>query len=883
MAKTTLQLRRGSQAENAVFTGALGEVVVDTTRKTLVVHDGATVGGTALATLASPAFSGNPTAPTPTFGDNDTSIATTAFVAAAISTFGAAPANTDSLSEGATNLYFTKNRVYSGLTAGGNITITQPGGAGTNAVITYTQPSNVSSFANDAGYLTSASILNSLSVVSTPSGALTYNNVTGTFTFAEAVSSVNGLTGIVVLNTDNISDAGRTNKWASSTTVRGYFSAGTGIAYSSGTGAISLANATITLNSKSISLTSGTSQSLLTDDITEGSTNKYASATNVRAQLSAGTGVSFTSGVISIGQAVGTTDSVTYANLTATTNLTVNTNLIKTDAGNSRVGINKTTPVYTLDVAGDVNVTGKVRMSGDAGTSGYILQSKGATASPQWVDIANSLPEIVELDRLRIASIAQSTWYAFINGTTFTDPEDTYGTQGSGTFALGMNITAPPYATNSASGSGAVSFTGTINNGGVSAGTILTVITTPTGGSGSLYAGMGVNASAFNATNVILTNTYIVGQLTATGTAAAQLTYSSGGALNATTITFTVINGVAVGQLISGFGIPDGTTVTAVSGLAVTFSKQLTGQAFGTYSFYARGGVGTYTVNQSQLVTSTGMTCGVAWLSFDSQANTDLNGTDNIFQTGQSITVTSVVPNTFNGVYTVTYATPTVVAYASTATGPQTSSGYARATLPSSTAITSINQAVVASTTINGTSLTVGSVTSGTISVGQAVYRAGATNLANLYIVSGSGLNWTLNRNPGNLGSFASLTLTSYTLSTPATCLPTLFNGTSRIIDGGNTVFSPESNGIPVAITYPIQVQLAKNGVTLSPWLNNSGSVWQNITPFGDYTVDSAGNIVFSTPPQLSDTITGTVLVGRSVNPVVKTYPFRAVDIMLGT
>ena len=39
---------------------------------------------TSRAPLASPAFSGNPTAPTPAAGDSDTSIATTAFVGAAI-------------------------------------------------------------------------------------------------------------------------------------------------------------------------------------------------------------------------------------------------------------------------------------------------------------------------------------------------------------------------------------------------------------------------------------------------------------------------------------------------------------------------------------------------------------------------------------------------------------------------------------------------------------------------------------------------------------------------------------------------------------------------------------------------------------------------------
>ena len=46
-----LQLRRGSSAEHDTFTGAVGEVTVDTTNKTLRVHDGSTVGGTRLATL----------------------------------------------------------------------------------------------------------------------------------------------------------------------------------------------------------------------------------------------------------------------------------------------------------------------------------------------------------------------------------------------------------------------------------------------------------------------------------------------------------------------------------------------------------------------------------------------------------------------------------------------------------------------------------------------------------------------------------------------------------------------------------------------------------------------------------------------------------------
>lgn len=48
MAKV-LQMRRGTTAQNDAFTGAEGELTVDTTAITLRVHDGVTAGGTALA------------------------------------------------------------------------------------------------------------------------------------------------------------------------------------------------------------------------------------------------------------------------------------------------------------------------------------------------------------------------------------------------------------------------------------------------------------------------------------------------------------------------------------------------------------------------------------------------------------------------------------------------------------------------------------------------------------------------------------------------------------------------------------------------------------------------------------------------------------------
>jgi hypothetical protein len=44
-----VQIRRGTTAEHSTFTGLVGEITVDTTKDTLVVHDGATAGGYPLA------------------------------------------------------------------------------------------------------------------------------------------------------------------------------------------------------------------------------------------------------------------------------------------------------------------------------------------------------------------------------------------------------------------------------------------------------------------------------------------------------------------------------------------------------------------------------------------------------------------------------------------------------------------------------------------------------------------------------------------------------------------------------------------------------------------------------------------------------------------
>lgn len=49
MPSFAMQLRRGTTAQHSTFTGLEGEITVDTTKDTVVVHDGVTAGGVPLA------------------------------------------------------------------------------------------------------------------------------------------------------------------------------------------------------------------------------------------------------------------------------------------------------------------------------------------------------------------------------------------------------------------------------------------------------------------------------------------------------------------------------------------------------------------------------------------------------------------------------------------------------------------------------------------------------------------------------------------------------------------------------------------------------------------------------------------------------------------
>ena len=55
----TVQFRRGTTTQNNAFTGAIGELSINTTNNSIRVHDGSTAGGTELMLASANNISGN--------------------------------------------------------------------------------------------------------------------------------------------------------------------------------------------------------------------------------------------------------------------------------------------------------------------------------------------------------------------------------------------------------------------------------------------------------------------------------------------------------------------------------------------------------------------------------------------------------------------------------------------------------------------------------------------------------------------------------------------------------------------------------------------------------------------------------------------------------
>ena len=124
--------------------------------------------------------------------------------------------------------------------------------------------------------------------------------------------------------TDGITE-GSTNQYFTNARARSAISVSGDLSYNSSTGVISFSETTAATTRALISVTdSGGDGSLAYNNSTGVITYTGPSASEVRAHFSAGTGVAISNGAVSIGQAVGTSDNVSFGNLTLSGDLTVN-------------------------------------------------------------------------------------------------------------------------------------------------------------------------------------------------------------------------------------------------------------------------------------------------------------------------------------------------------------------------------------------------------------------------------------------------------------------------------------------------------------------------------------------------------------------------------
>ena len=194
---TQVQYRRGSAIQVAAFTGALGELVIDTTNKIVVVQDGATAGGfsqvgtTAVQTLTNKTLT-SPILTTPNIGvATGTSVSVTGNITGSyIFGNGSQLSGIDAtqIVSGTSNLKVT--------TSGGNIAASV--GGTSNVAVLATTGIYITGLASVTGTVTGASVVGGVMTGSSVS-------VTGTVTGASVVGGV--MTGSSVSVTGSVSGA----------------------------------------------------------------------------------------------------------------------------------------------------------------------------------------------------------------------------------------------------------------------------------------------------------------------------------------------------------------------------------------------------------------------------------------------------------------------------------------------------------------------------------------------------------------------------------------------------------------------------------------------------------------------------------------------------
>ena len=251
--------------------------------------------------------------------DSATHVATQQSVKAYVDTVAATQDNTDEITEGSTNLYFTNervdDRVNAMLIAGTNITVTYNDAANTLR-IDAAAAGGYDLSGNDTDDVAegSSNLYHTTERVQDVAGAQlatngSHTNITATYDDAGDGAIDLAITDAVIRGKVSVTDSGGDGS----------------LAYNSSTGVITYTGPSAAEARAHISVTdSGGDGSLAYNSSTGVITYTGPSAAEVRAHHTAGTGVAISNGAISIGQSVATDADVTFDDVVVAGNLTVN-------------------------------------------------------------------------------------------------------------------------------------------------------------------------------------------------------------------------------------------------------------------------------------------------------------------------------------------------------------------------------------------------------------------------------------------------------------------------------------------------------------------------------------------------------------------------------
>ena len=353
-------------------------------------------------------------------------------------------------------------------------------------------------------------------------------------------------------------------------------------------------------------------------------------------------------------------------------------------------------------------------------------------------------------------------------------------------------------------------------------------------------------------------------------------------------ITLSSTTGIATGQSLIPTAVTQSTTATATtSATAVTNNNSIiTGTVFTpgqvNYGTFASGmtlaGTGVY-AGQSIAITAVSAStpsAGSVTYTFATQPIVP-------FQVNQPITVQGILPTGYNGTFVVTGATINTVVVANSTTGATTALGTVTST---PTYINAQNNFTSTSSTIVGTTLTVGGTITGTVSVGQylsgvtwsntfsqiigttlslagtttgtvaanqyvAGYQATNTNATSTYVTTGTQISAVVNPTfTGQISAGTAVTFTGYTIGN-------ILYVTSTPSGAGIVVGQTLSGTGIIGGTYIVS-NLNGSGTTSGSWVINISQ-----------TVASAASAIALTTTPVTINITansGTILPGTVIS-----------------